>query len=38
VPMGKYFLADARFPSCQELLVPYSRVRYDLCEWEAAGK
>jgi hypothetical protein len=38
VPTGKYFLADAGFPSCQELLVPYRGVRYHLREWEAAGK
>jgi hypothetical protein len=38
VPMGKYFLADAGFPSCRELLVPYCGVRYHLREWEAAGK
>jgi hypothetical protein len=38
LPPTKYFLADAGFPSCQELLVPYWGVQYHLCEWEAAGK
>ena len=38
VPEGRYFLADAGFPSCLELLVPYRGVRYHLREWEAAKK
>ena len=38
VPSGKYFLADAGFASCRELLVPYRGVRYHLREWAAAGK
>jgi hypothetical protein len=37
VPPGKYFLADAGFPSCQELLVPYRGVRYHLAEWGRAS-
>ena len=30
VPEGCYFLGDAGFPSCQELLVPYRGVHYHL--------
>lgn len=37
VPPGKYFLADAGFPSCDALLVPYRNVRYHLREWGAVG-
>jgi hypothetical protein len=33
VPAGKYFLADAGFPMCMELLIPYQNVRYHLAEW-----
>ncbi|KIJ26293.1 hypothetical protein M422DRAFT_133398, partial [Sphaerobolus stellatus SS14] len=35
---SKYFLGDAGFPICRELLVPYRGVRYHLREWEKAGK
>jgi hypothetical protein len=31
-PEGKYYLADAGFPVCEELLVPYRGVRYHLSE------
>lgn len=33
IPEGKYYLADAGFPSCDTLLVPYRGVRYHLKEW-----
>lgn len=33
VPAGKYFLADAGYPLCMELLTPYRNVRYHLAEW-----
>jgi hypothetical protein len=36
VPEGKYYLADGGFASCDELLVPYRRVRYHLAEWGRA--
>ena len=38
IPKGKYFLADAGFPLCRGLLVPYRGVRYHLCEWEQAAQ
>ena len=38
VPAHKYFLGDAGFPSCRELLVPYRVVRYHLREWEVGSK
>ncbi|OJA11630.1 hypothetical protein AZE42_13458, partial [Rhizopogon vesiculosus] len=37
IPPGKYLLADARFPSCDGLLVPYHGIRYHLAEWGRAG-
>ena len=37
VPDGWYFLADAGFPHCKELLVPYRSVRYHLQEWGKAN-
>ena len=33
IPAGKYYLADAGFPHCEELLVPYRGIRYHLAEW-----
>ncbi len=33
IPERKYYLADAGFPSCDQLLVPYQSVRYHLAEW-----
>ncbi|GLB43878.1 putative nuclease activity [Lyophyllum shimeji] len=36
VPPGKFYLADAGFPSCDTLLVPYRGVRYHLKEWGRA--
>ncbi|KAF7307807.1 Transposon en spm sub-class [Mycena kentingensis (nom. inval.)] len=37
IPDGKYYLADAGFPSCRVLLVPYRGVRYHLKEWGRAN-
>ena len=34
---GTYYLADAGFPLCDGLLVPYRGVHYHLKEWEQAG-
>jgi hypothetical protein len=36
VPAGKYLLADAGFPLCLELLIPFRNVRYHLAEWGSA--
>lgn len=36
VPQGFYYLADAGFPHCEQLLVPYCNVQYHLQEWGAA--
>jgi hypothetical protein len=36
VPQGRYYLADAGFPSCAALLTPYRGVRYHLKEWGAS--
>ena len=33
IPDGKYFLADAGFPTCSTLLVPYRGAQYHLSEW-----
>ena len=37
VPAGFYYLADAGFPHCPELIIPFRGVRYHLQEWGAAG-
>jgi len=37
IPPNKYFLADAGFPLCHQLLVPYHSVRYHLAEWRHAN-
>jgi DDE superfamily endonuclease len=37
IPDGWYLLADAGFPHCKELLVPYRGVRYHLQEWGKAN-
>ena len=37
MPAGFYYLADAGFPHCPELLVPFCGVWYHLQEWGAAG-
>lgn len=36
IPPGKTYLADAGFPLCDVLLVPYRGVRYHLQEWGRA--
>jgi DDE superfamily endonuclease len=36
IPAGKYYLADAGYPMCQELLTPYRSVHYHLAEWGRA--
>ena len=36
-PEGFYYLADAGYPHCKELLIPFRGVRYHLQEWGAAG-
>jgi hypothetical protein len=36
VPSGFYLLADAGFPHCKELLIPYRGKRYHLQEWGRA--
>jgi hypothetical protein len=33
IPHGKYYLADAGYPRCPQLLTPYRGVRYHLAEW-----
>jgi hypothetical protein len=38
IPPGKCYLADAGFPLCDQLLVPYRGVRYHLNEWKRADK
>ncbi|EEB88798.1 hypothetical protein MPER_13187 [Moniliophthora perniciosa FA553] len=34
IPEGKYYIADAGFGTCDNLLVPYRGVRYHLNEWQ----
>jgi DDE superfamily endonuclease len=36
IPKGTYLLADAGFPHCKQLLVPYRGIRYHLAEWGQA--
>jgi DDE superfamily endonuclease len=36
IPLGKYYIADASFPSCDKLLIPYQGVRYHLSEWQGS--
>ena len=38
IPEGRYYLADAGYPSCDTLLVPYRGVRYHLKEWGRTSK
>ena len=33
IPEGWYYLGDAGFPHCDQLLVPFRGVRYHLAEW-----
>ena len=37
VPEGKYYLADAGFGACDQLLLPYQGVCYHLAEWGRAN-
>ena len=37
MPEGKYYLADAGYPTCNQLLVPYRSVHYHLAEWGRAN-
>jgi len=37
IPPGKFYLADAGFTACNELLVPYQGVHYHLAEWGRAN-
>ena len=37
IPDGRYYLADAGFPSCPQLLTPYRGPRYHLAEWGRAS-
>jgi hypothetical protein len=37
VPKGKYYLADAGFPICSSLLIPYRGIHYHLQEWGHAN-
>ena len=37
IPEGKYYLADAGYPLCSELLVPYRDVQCHLAEWGCAS-
>ena len=37
IPNGKYYLTDAGYPSCKELLTPYQNVQYHLAECGRAG-
>ena len=34
---GCYLLADAGFPHCEKLLVPYRGIRYHFAEHQRAG-
>jgi hypothetical protein len=36
IPADKYYLADAGFPICDELIIPKRGVRYHLAEWGRA--
>jgi hypothetical protein len=38
IPNGKYYLGDAGFPNCPELLVPYCEERYHVREWGRANQ
>lgn len=37
IPEGCFLLADAGFPHCEKLLVPYRGIRYHLAEHRRAG-
>src|SRR5712675_575528 len=38
IPLGRYYLADAGFPSCSALLIPFRGTRYHLQEWGRANR
>ena len=38
IPAGKYYLADAGFPTCDALVIPKRGVRYHLAEWGRAAQ
>lgn len=38
IPVGRYYLADAGFPSCSFLMIPYRSIRYHLAEWGRAAQ
>ena len=37
VPAGKYYLADAGFPTTASLIIPFRRKCYHLKEWGRAN-
>ena len=37
IPIVKYYLANAGFPACDVLLMPYHGVWYHLAEWGCAN-
>lgn len=37
IPAGYYYLGDAGFPQCPQVLIPYCGVRYHLREWAAGN-
>lgn len=37
IPEGQYYLGDAGFPTCKDMLVPYRGTRYHLNEWQKSG-
>ena len=37
IPPGRYYLADAGFPTCSALLIPIRGTRYHLQEWGRAN-
>jgi hypothetical protein len=37
IPEGKFYLADAGYLCCEELLIPYRNRRYHLAEWGRAN-
>jgi hypothetical protein len=37
IPLGQYYLADAGFPSCSALLIPFRGTHYHLQEWGCAN-
>jgi hypothetical protein len=36
IPAERYYLADAGYPSCHQLMVPYRKVQHHLAEWGCA--